>query len=64
MEDLIYETQTHNIDDIRRFEKWLDAEIGTEYERNDDGEGSYYLLVFELTPREVDKIGKWEKSHA
>lgn len=54
-----YETEEMSLEAIRRFENFLDREIGTEYERNDSGNG-YYLLISDLTPREVDKIRDFE----
>ena len=58
----IYETGLFGINGIKRFEKFLDKEIGTEYERNDNGDG-FYLMIFDLSPNEVKKIRKWENQH-
>lgn len=62
METGIYETSDdYNIDEIRKIEKWLDKNIGTETERNEGGEeGKYYVMVFELNQREVYKIRQFE----
>ena len=60
----IYETDLFDLSGIRKFENWLDKNIGTEYERNDNGEGScgkiYYLLIFDLEWSDIDKIRAYE----
>ncbi len=60
----IYETDLFDLRGIQKFENWLDKNIGTEYERNDNGEGGcgrdYYLLVFDLNFKEVKQIRKYE----
>ena len=60
----VYETEEYSIISIRKFAKWLDAEIGTEYEQNDSGGAldEYYLMIFDLTMKEVEKIRDYENN--
>lgn len=58
-----YETDILTYEEKRKFLKWFDEEIGTDYEVNNDpsGEiGKYYIVFFDLTPGEVNKIRSWE----
>ena len=58
----IYETDDdYSLEQIQIIEKFLDDNIGTEYERNEcPMENCYYVLVFEITQEEVDKIREFE----
>ncbi len=64
MEDQVYETEDNlTLKEVRAFEKWLDKEVGTEYERNESGSGEpdeYYLIIFDLTHGEVIMIREHE----
>jgi len=46
-----------------KFTTFLDENIGTDYEVNESASGStdeFYVVVFDLTPTEVEKITKYE----
>ena len=61
MEDQVYETDSdYTLKQIKSFSSWCDREIGTEYELNDVGANEHYLMIFDLTHKEVDKIRGFE----
>ena len=55
-----YETQAMGIRRTQEFERWFDKYIGTYYERNDNGDGTYYIVCFDLTYGEVQKCRRHE----
>jgi len=55
-----YETDLMTKEKMKTFCKFLDDEIGTEYEQNEDDENSWYVMVFDLTMKEVKKIREFE----
>ena len=62
MEYQVYETDDdYTLENIKHFEVWLDATIGTEYDRNETCEG-YYLIIVDLTHEEVAKIRTYERT--
>ena len=60
MEDQIYETGLLSHKEFRAFKKWLDREIGTEYDTNQDDGDNYYIVIFDLRMGEVDMIRDYE----
>ena len=60
MEDQIYETALLTYTEFQAFKKWLDKEIGTEYDTNQEDVNEYYLVIFDLTHGEVDIIRDYE----
>ncbi len=60
-----YETDdTFSRVEIDKFAKWLEDEIGTDYEINESASGEpdeFYIIVADLLPNEVRKIRKHEK---
>lgn len=61
MMDGIYETDDkYTLGEITGFMEWLDKNIGTEYDLNDTGEGRFYLMIFDLSPKEVSQIREYE----
>lgn len=55
-----YETQPMDYTRLQSFKAFLDKEIGTEYDVNDEGDGTYYLMVFDLMTSEVKQIRDFE----
>ena len=57
-----YETQLMDLKEFEEFNEFFDAEIGTDYEVNEDpaGTNKVYCVCFELTPSEVNKLRKFE----
>jgi hypothetical protein len=64
MENEIYETDKLTNVFKNLFKNFLDKEIGTDYEINEhpDSDGSYYIIIFDLTESEVELIRKFESS--
>ena len=64
MEDQVYETDDdYSLAEIKKFEEWFDRIVGTDYERNESASGEpdqYYLMCFEMTPKEVEKMRAYE----
>jgi hypothetical protein len=56
----IYETGLLNREKAYEFKKWLDLHIGTEYDTNYEEDDLLYLVIFDLTCKEVDKIREFE----
>jgi hypothetical protein len=58
----VYETTTDmSLSEAKVFEKWFNKEIGTESELNKLDDGAY-LMFYDLTMREVQKIRDYENS--
>ncbi len=56
-----YETDSkYTLRQITYFMEWLDENIGTEYDLNEDEPGRFYLMIFDLTQRDVSKIRDYE----
>lgn len=56
-----YETDIMTKTQIKSFEKWLDKNIGTDWEENENDTDEFYLMVFDLTHKEVNQIRNYEK---
>lgn len=54
----IYQTLDHPLCKLEAFEKWLDKNVGTEYERCFGDEDEDNLTIFDLSPNEVKAIRK------
>ena len=60
-----YETDdTYSLIQIEKFEDWLDNNIGTEVERSMSGKETYYLVVFDLTQKEIAMCMKYELEYS
>lgn len=57
-----YETGELNYHQKNNFKKFLDKEIGTDFEVNDNGDNTYYIVIFDLTNEEVENIRDYENS--
>ena len=57
-----YETDIMTNTQIKSFEKWLDRNIGTEWDENQNDTDEFYLMVFDLTYKEVNQIRDYENS--
>lgn len=57
-----YETNTMTKEQFEKFTDFFDANIGTDYEVNEDPEDSnkVYVVCFELDNNEVNKLRKFE----
>ena len=52
----VYETcDDYKPNQLEEIENWLDDNIGTEYETNED-----YIMVFDLNTKEVSQLMKFE----
>jgi len=63
----IYETcDNYSHKQITKITEWLDTNIGTEYEVSDSGQGVglFYIVIFDLSLREVNEIRKAENSRS
>ena len=60
MEDQIYETELLSYKEFQAFKKWLDKEIGTEYDTNQEDVNEYYIVIFDLVDDEVTMIRDYE----
>ena len=68
METEIYETGILTEKEKDKFSKFIDNEIGVDYDVNEDEEvvelgkveKTYYLVIFDLTIRDVDKLRAFE----
>lgn len=56
----IYETKIMSAEESKKFAAWFKMEIGTEFERNDDGSCANsdrcYFVCFELTQTELQIV--------
>jgi len=57
----IYETDRLTLSQKNQFNEWFDEEIGTESETNEQDFNTFTIMFFDLTPREVEKIRKYER---
>ncbi len=56
-----YETDdTYTLVQIQKFEDWLDDNIGTETERNSSDNDCYYLIISDLTKKEIAMCMQYE----
>lgn len=58
----IYETDLMTKTQIKSFEKWIDKNIGTDWEINQNDTDEFYMMIFDLTYSEVIKIRNYENS--
>ena len=59
----MYETDTLTRTEARRFEAWLDKNIGTEVQNNDHGYGEFTLTIFDLEEAgEVEQVRAYENA--
>ena len=58
----VYETDIVTKREIKSFEKWLDKNIGTDWEENQNDTNEFYLMIFDLTHKEVKEIRNYENS--
>lgn len=60
----VYETEDdYSMVQINQIISWFNGNIGTDYEFNPSASGlidQYYIMFFDLTHKEVDKIGIFE----
>jgi hypothetical protein len=61
-----YETELMDKDEFAEFCEFFDKYIGTDYEVNDDPEGSdkVYIMVFDLTVSEVRSLREFENRNS
>jgi len=57
-----YETGVLTTKQKVEFMKWLDEEIGTDYDVEEFEVNKWVLLIFDMTPREVKKVREFENS--
>jgi len=62
MEDLMYETQVMSNREALKFVNWYDTFIGTDLEREREGEKVYFICI-ELVQYEVDMLRLYEFYH-
>jgi len=59
---MFYETELMNGATADKFEKWFTDNIGTDYERNQDDDNSYYFICLDLElDSEFEAIDAWQK---
>jgi len=59
---MFYETELMNGATADKFEKWFTDNIGTDYERNQDDDNSYYFICCDLELNsEYEAIDAWQK---
>ena len=55
-----YETELMSAEESKKFAAWFKKEIGTEFERNEDGSCANsdrsYFVCFELTQSELQRV--------
>ncbi|MFK7779870.1 MAG: hypothetical protein QM490_01875 [Candidatus Gracilibacteria bacterium] len=60
----IYETNEMDFTKSVSFLNWFENEIGTEIELNEVSEDLFYLMCYDLTPKEVKKVREFENKLA
>lgn len=61
---MYYETGLMTGQQAAHFQKWFDKTIGTDSEKNQDDDNSYYFILCDLEDdEEYEAIDKWLKDH-